>query len=83
MLTADRTPRDWFQEAVRCYVEKHQGCAWCGDAHQVFHFQQGKQVVYYCNSCDFRTSHDPVTNAYVSIPGEKMDKAEKKTMFEI
>src|SRR5437660_159129 len=25
-----RTPREWFDEAARCYVEGHQGCAWCG-----------------------------------------------------
>jgi len=83
MPTANRTPRDWFQEAARCYVEKHQGCAWCGDSYQVFQFFHDHQVIYYCNACDFRTSYDPKTNAYASIPGEKADKAERKTMVQI
>lgn len=83
MLTAERTPRDWFEEAARCYLEKHQGCAWCGDSHQVFQYLHGKQVVYYCNACDFRISYDPEKDAYAGIPGEKPGKEEKKTMFEI
>jgi hypothetical protein len=83
MLTAERTPRDWFQEAARCYLEKHQGCAWCGDSHQVFQFLHGKEVVYYCNGCDFRVSHDPVTNSFRTIPGERAEKTQKKTMFEM
>jgi hypothetical protein len=81
-MLANRTKRDWFQEAERCYVEKHQGCAWCGDSHQVFKFRQGKQVIYYCNACDFRISYDSETNAYASIPGETTAKTQKKTMFE-
>jgi hypothetical protein len=83
MLTAKRTPRDWFHEAARCYIEKHQGCAWCGDSHQVFQSLHGKKVVYYCNACDFRTSYDPESDAYVTMPGEEMDKGHRKTMFEI
>ena len=84
MVGIERTARDWFQEAARCYVENHQGCAWCGGSHRVYHQRQHTEVIYFCTGCDFRASHDHATGRYSSLPGEDDSSAKKrKTMFEI
>ena len=82
MITSERTAGDWFKEAERCYIEKHQGCAWCGGSHRVFQFRQGQQLLYYCNACDFRVGFDQKTCEYFSVPGEKGEGSNKKTMLE-
>jgi hypothetical protein len=70
MKTAERSAQEWFQEAARCYIEHHQGCAWCGGAHQVYQKQEGGRVSYSCHHCDFRAGHDEASGRYVVIPGE-------------
>jgi hypothetical protein len=82
MIASERTAGDWFKEAESCYVEKHQGCAWCGGSHRVFRLRQGQQVQFYCNACDFRVGFDQATGEYFSIPGEKRDAGEKTTMLD-
>ena len=82
MVALGRTPQEWFQEAVRCYVEKHQGCAWCGGPHRVYLLVQEQQVVYYCNGCDFRTGHDKRAGRFFSFPGEDAAPG-KKTMVKL
>jgi hypothetical protein len=71
MVRAERTPREWFQEATRCYVDHHQGCAWCGGSYRVFQVKRGQRVEYYCNGCDFRAGHDADADEYFTIPGEE------------
>jgi hypothetical protein len=78
-----RTPNEWFAEAARCYIEYHQGCAWCGGSYRVFHTQHGHQREYYCNCCDFRAGYDAATNRYFSYPGEVNTGPKPGTMFEI
>jgi hypothetical protein len=84
MTTTERTPQEWFHEAARCYIEMHQGCAWCGGAHQVHHRSEGNKMTYSCHRCDFRVSRDLATGHCTFVPGEhKKNGAVPDTMFEI
>lgn len=47
------TPVQWFEEAVRSYLEKHQGCAWCGGSNRVYRWQRGGRLEFYCSYCEF------------------------------
>jgi hypothetical protein len=80
MTRYQRTPKEWFAEAARCYLEYHQGCAWCGGCHRVFRTEQGSQLEYYCTGCDFRAAHDQATNRYFSYPGEHQVGDKPSTM---
>jgi hypothetical protein len=83
MVRAERTSSEWFAEAERCYIEQHQGCAWCGGSHRVFQVRRGNCVEYACNGCDFRVSHNKEAKEYLCVPGvENVGKA-PETMFEI
>ena len=83
MTPVQRTAEEWFAEAARCYIECHQGCAWCGGQHRVFRREEGRQLTYYCHGCDFRTSHDEETGWYHFIPGEKPSGPPTATMLAI
>jgi len=80
MAALERTPQEWFQEAARCYSERHQACAWCGGAHRVHQLVQEQQIVYYCYGCDFRAGQDKRAGTFFCFPGEKTSTA-KKTML--
>jgi hypothetical protein len=80
MVASERTAQEWFQEAARCYLERHQACAWCGGQHRVHQLVQEQQIVYYCYGCDFRAGHDKRAGEFFSVPGEKAT-AGKKTML--
>src|SRR5262249_43692970 len=69
-LNADRTPREWYQEAVRCYIEGHQACASCGAKHCVFQSRWGQRLEYYCSACDFSTCFDGQTGRYFAVIGD-------------
>jgi hypothetical protein len=79
----ERTPRDWFEEAARRYLETHQGCAWCGGTHCVYHVVERHQESYYCNDCDFHTGYDIPSDEYTSFPGTPTKSGATVTMFEI
>ena len=81
-MVAERTSQDWFDEAARCYMERHQGCAWCGGSYRVFSTQQGHRREYYCSGCDFRTGYDAANNRYFSYPGEEQAGETPGTMYE-
>jgi hypothetical protein len=83
MVRPERTSSEWFAEAARCYVESHQGCAWCGGSYRVYQLRRDGRVDYYCNGCDFRASHDEETDEYIAVPGEVQSKRTPETMFEI
>ncbi|MCI0459929.1 MAG: hypothetical protein L0Z62_23510 [Gemmataceae bacterium] len=83
MVRSERTSSEWFREAARCYVERHQGCAWCGGSYRVFQRRRGDVVEYQCSGCDFRAGHDEASDKYVLVPGESRTKAPPKTMFAI
>ena len=66
---------DWnaalsFERATRCYVEKHQGCAWCGCSHCVFRSRRLNRVEFSCFVCDFFACHNYQTDCYYSCPGQ-------------
>jgi hypothetical protein len=70
MVPPERTSREWFEAAARCYVEKHQGCPWCGGSYRVFKTQKDGCLEYSCIGCDFLARYDEVANTYATIPGE-------------
>jgi hypothetical protein len=65
-----RSPAQWFAEAVRCYLEAHQGCPCCGNQHCVFRSEWGARVEYYCSACDFSTCEDHQTGRCYAVLGE-------------
>ena len=69
-MCIQRDCRQWFDQAARCYVEDHQGCAWCGESYCVSHSLHGERQTYYCQSCDFQASFDNGTGEYAHIVGE-------------
>ena len=84
MTTPERSSREWYAEAARCYVERHQGCAWCGGSHRVYRQKRGSRVEYSCNGCDFSASHDLETHSFFCVPGENLDHRKKpRTMVQI
>jgi hypothetical protein len=82
MEFSQRTPSEWFQVAAFCYVDKHQGCAWCGGSHRVFRHQRGSRTEYYCHGCDFRTTFDQATGQYDAESGEANSGVVRATMGE-
>jgi hypothetical protein len=71
MTSCDRSAHEWFAEAAKCYIEKHQGCPWCSGSHRVFHTDRGPKREYACSACDFRAGYDAASNRYFSHPGEE------------
>jgi hypothetical protein len=69
-LNKERTPAEWFEEAVRCYAEGHQACASCGRPHCVFRSEWGPRVEYHCSGCDFSVCHDGQTGRHIAVPGQ-------------
>jgi hypothetical protein len=61
----------WFRDAQRDYVEKHQGCPWCGGAHRVFRQRRDQVQLYQCQACDFQASHDEAADRFAFIRGEE------------
>jgi len=66
-----RTPNDWFHEVDRSYVEKHQGCPWCGGANRVYRSERNQLLEYHCGGCDFFACHDRETGQYFMGPGHE------------
>jgi hypothetical protein len=58
----ERTPEEWFAEAVRWYLEGHQGCPCCQGRHCVFQSQWGDRIEYHCTACDFSAARDNALN---------------------
>jgi hypothetical protein len=69
MSHAAETPFEWFEEAARCYVEKHQGCPWCEGANRVYRSERGQLLEYHCGGCDFFVCHDFESGRYFMGPG--------------
>jgi hypothetical protein len=62
-------PCEWFHEADRSYVEKHQGCPWCGGANRVYRSERNQLLEYHCGGCDFFACHDRESGQYFMGPG--------------
>jgi hypothetical protein len=68
---AEQSPYEWFQEAGRWYIDRHQGCPWCGGANCVYKSQRGAVVEYSCGSCDFMACHNEEAAGYFMAPGRR------------
>ncbi len=80
MTHPEQTPQEWFQEAARWFVEKHQGCPWCGGENCVYHSRRQEIIEYYCGSCEFFAGHDVETGHFSTGPGRRPAPA---TMVEV
>ena len=69
MFHPAQSAREWFQEADRSYVEKHQGCPWCGGANRVYRSLRDQIMEYHCGGCDFFACHDRQSGQYFMGPG--------------
>src|SRR5690242_8112737 len=68
--SSQRVAQKWFVDAIRWYVEEHQGCPRCQDRHCVFRARWGSRVEYHCTACDFSVAHDEATGACTVSDGE-------------
>jgi hypothetical protein len=64
-------PHEWFRAAVYWYVEKHQGCPWCGCANCVYKREHDRVTEYHCGSCDFFVCKDRTDSHYHMGPGQE------------
>lgn len=69
MMFQAETPGEWFEEAARFYVERHQGCPWCGGANRVYRSERNQVLEYHCGACDFFACHDQESGRYYMGPG--------------
>jgi hypothetical protein len=65
-----KTAEEWYGEAVRCYVDEHQGCPCCGARHCVFRSRWGARVEYHCGACDFSAAHDAARGGCTASRGD-------------
>jgi hypothetical protein len=66
----NHSPVEWFHQAAKSYVERHQGCSCCGSSHCVFRSDWSQRIEYYCSVCDFMTCHDLRTDRYFAAVGD-------------
>lgn len=59
----------WFELAAQFYVDKHQGCPWCGGSHCVFRSPRPDRIEYACSACDFFVCHHHKSGRYFSSAG--------------
>jgi hypothetical protein len=77
---ADRSAQEWFALAEKSYLEKHQGCVWCGGSHRVYLQRQSERVSYYCQACDCQVVYDGKIDRYQFMPGETPRERSPETM---
>jgi len=73
--SADGSAVHWFGQAVRAYLEAHQGCARCAAQHCVIRSEWGRRVEFYCTTCDFSACHDGQSGRYFADLGEPSHRA--------
>ena len=76
------TPVQWFEEAERSYLEKHQGCAWCGGANRVYRTQRPGRLEFYCSHCDFFACRDEANGRIHVMPGQPVRDDAPNTMHD-
>lgn len=57
----ERSAADWFAEARRWYVEKHQGCPRCRSRHCVIRSTWQTRLEFHCTECHFACAEDTGT----------------------
>jgi hypothetical protein len=83
MVRTERTSQQWFAEAERCYVEHHQGCAWCGGSYRVYRRERNGSLEYYCHGCEFRTGRNAQTGECFAVEGLATPAKRPETMYEV
>ena len=73
---AEQIAAAWFEKAATCYVDRHQGCPWCGNRHCVFRTRRPDREQFSCSECDFFTCHTFHDDAYFVTPGESAQPLE-------
>lgn len=73
---AERSPADWFEDAVRAYIEGHQACPWCECKHCVFRTEWDGRIEYLCSACDFSVCVDRRSGSHYMTRGE-LDSAKQ------
>ena len=68
----ERKAGEWYEASVRCYVQRHQGCARCGEQHCVLRSEWGTRVEFHCARCDFSACHDSCSGRYFASGGDEM-----------
>jgi len=66
----DRSAAQWFDRAAHCYIEKHQGCAWCGCSHCVFRSPRPDRIEFSCIVCEFFACYNHETDRFYISPGQ-------------
>ncbi len=82
MAPAERTAVEWFTEAARWYVERHQGCPWCGGSHRVYQRDRDGRLEFFCNGCDFHAGFVRATETFFAHPGAVCSSKNPETMYE-
>lgn len=70
MAPSERKPEEWFAEAVRCHLERHQGCPWCYQSNCVYRTERSNRLEYLCSHCGFFVCHEPELDRYHAAPGD-------------
>jgi hypothetical protein len=73
-----RTAEEWFNDAVRWYLEGHQGCPCCQAHHCVFRSVWGLRIEYHCTACDFSVARDGQSLRCTASRGEGKPSARLK-----
>jgi hypothetical protein len=81
MSHPEQTPQQWFDDAVRWYDDRHQGCPWCGGANSVYRTERNGVIEFYCGNCQFFAGHDARSDRFFAGPGR--DRPAPSTMFAI
>jgi len=68
----EQTAQQWFAEAQRAYIERHQACPSCGGSHQVYRGRRGTRLEYYCPACDFFAFHDESSGQFFAVAGHDL-----------
>jgi len=69
MVSSERTPTEWFQEAARYHAQAFQGCPWCETFNCVYCSEREDRIEYQCGNCSFFACYEPTTGRYFMTPG--------------
>jgi hypothetical protein len=79
--TTGLRPHDWYAQAARAYLVRHQGCPCCEGQHCVFRSVSGSRIEYYCSRCEFAVCRDQASGACIATPGKA--NAQSPTLIDI
>lgn len=83
MPHSERTPQEWFEDAMRHYAEHHQGCCWCGGANRVYRSERGGRLEFECGDCEFYACREADSVRYFMAPGHGRHAASPPTLHAV